>query len=273
MYDVCDTHASREYHKDAVAACEAFVQVMSGRKLSIAVQLSEGVRETIHNNWKKLRSIIATIMLRGRRNIPLCGHRDSSTDLEGLQSDSTNQGNFWALLNFRIHAGDTFLRDHLHTATRNALYTSPDIQNQLINNLGDQIRDTILNKIRRSLCYTLIVDEVTECSNKEQLCIVRRYVEPDTSYIREDLATFLECDSGVYGEALADKMLGFVSDHLDPSKMRGQAYDGASNMFCRRNGAAARISSVYPLALCTHCASHSLNLAVVASFENLASGI
>ena len=31
MYDVYDTHASREYHKGAVATCEAFVQVMSGR--------------------------------------------------------------------------------------------------------------------------------------------------------------------------------------------------------------------------------------------------
>ena len=98
-------------------------------------------------------------------------------------------------------------------------------------------------------------------------CIVIRYVEPDTSYIREDLVTFLECDSGVSGEALAEKMLGFVTDHLDPSKMHDQAYDGASNMSGRRNGVAARISSVYPLALYTHCASHSLNLAVVASFE------
>ena len=62
-------------------------------------------------------------------------------------------------------------------------------------------------------------------------------------------------------------MLGFVTDYLDPSKMRGQAYDGASNMSGRRNGAAAKISSVYPLALYTHCASHSFNLAVVASFE------
>ena len=51
------------------------------------------------------------------------------------------------------------------------------------------------------------------------------------------------------GEALADKMLGFVTDHLDPSKLRGQAYDGASNMSGKRNGAAARISSVHPLAL------------------------
>ena len=82
-------------------------------------------------------------------------------------------------------------------------YTSPDIQNQLIKILGDHIRDTILNKIRLSLCYTLIVDEGTDWSNKEQLFIVIKYVEPDS---REDLVIFLECDS-VSGEALADKCL------------------------------------------------------------------
>ena len=63
-----------------------------------------------------------------------------------------------------------------------------------------------------------------------------RYVELESSYIREDLVTFLECDSSVTGEALADKMLGFVTDHLDPSKMRGQAYDGASKMSGKTNG-------------------------------------
>ena len=110
-------------------------------------------------------------MLCGRQNIPLRGHRDRSTNLEGPQSESTNHGNFWALLNFRICAGDTFLKDHLHSAARNAMCTSLDIQNQLVKILGDKVRDTILNKIRRSLCYTLIADEVTDCSNKEQLCM------------------------------------------------------------------------------------------------------
>ena len=149
------------------------------------------------------------------------------------------------------------------------MYTSPDVQNQVIAILGDQIRDKILRKVRSSLCYTLIADEVTDCSNKEQLCIVLRYVEAESSLIREDLVTFLECDNGVTGEALADMMLGFITDHLDPSKMRGQAYDGASNMSGKTNGAAARISSKYRLALYTHCASHCLNLAVVASLEEI----
>ena len=96
-----------------------------------------------------------------------------------------------------------------------------------------------------------------------------RYVEPETASIREDLITFQECDSGITGKALADKMLGFIRNHLDPSEMRGQTYDGTSTMSGKTNGAAARISFQYPLVLYTHCTSHCLNLAVVASSEEV----
>ena len=30
MYEVCDLHAAREYHKDVTAICDAFVERMSG---------------------------------------------------------------------------------------------------------------------------------------------------------------------------------------------------------------------------------------------------
>ena len=121
IYEVCNNHAERGYHKDAVTDCDAFVALMRGKRESIDIQLRKG--DTIMNNRKKLHSIIETIVLCGRQNIALRGHRDSATDLEGPQSASTNHGNFWALLNFRISAGDTHLRDHLHTASRN--YSSP----------------------------------------------------------------------------------------------------------------------------------------------------
>ena len=266
MYEMCDFHAAREYHKDAIAVCDVFIVTMSGKQESVLVQLREGAREAIQINRKKLRSII--VALCGCQNISLRGHQDNGTDVEGEQAAGTNHGNFWALLNFRISAADTTLSDHLKSAARNATYTSPDIQNQLINILGDQIRDTILRKVRNSLGFAMIADEVTDCSNKEQLCIVLRYVDLETNAIREDLVSFLECDSGLTGQALADKMLGFVTNHLDPSKLSGQAYDGASNMSGKIRGAAARIQSQYPLALYIHCASHCLNLAVVASFED-----
>ena len=85
--------------------------------------------------------------------------------------------------------------------------------------------------------------------------------------IRED---FIECDCGITGRALAEKILSFLSTlGLDPTNLRGQAYDRAGNniMSGSVNGTAALISSQYPLALYLHCASHSLNLAVVKSLD------
>ena len=79
---------------------------------------------------------------------------------------------------------------------------------------------------------------------------------------------FIECDTGVTGSAIAEKITGFIqSSGLDPIKLRGQAYDGAGNMAGKTNGAAAIITRDYLLALYLHCASHSLNLAVVKSLE------
>ena len=140
VYGVCDYHADREYHKAAVAACDTFVEGMSGRCVSVAEKLRQGLRETIQKNRQMLRSVVETIVLCGRQNIALHGHHDSGTDLE-VQDAQSNHGNFWALLNFRISASDTQLRYHLQRAARNATYTSSDTQNQLISILGNHVRD------------------------------------------------------------------------------------------------------------------------------------
>ena len=153
-------------------------------------------------------------------------------------------------------------------APANAMYTSPAIQNDIANILGSQVKNTILKQVRRAEFFSLVADEVTDSSNREQLAIVLRYVDPDDLQIREDLVEFIECDAGVTGNAVAKKLTGFIeSCGLDPNKIRGQAYDGAGNMAGKVKGAAAIITSEYPLALYLHCTSHSLNLAVVKSLE------
>ena len=50
---------------------------------------------------------------------------------------------------------------------------------------------------------------------------------------------------------------------LDPTLIRGQAYDGAGAMAGQKKGAAACIRSKYPKAIHMFCASHRLNLCVV----------
>ena len=104
-----------------------------------------------------------------------------------------------------------------------------------------------------------MADEVTDCSNKEQLSLVLRYVNPSDSQIREDVIEFLECDTCVSGSALAGKIMSFIDKHgLKATYLHGESYEGAGNMSCNVTGAAAIISSRYPQALYSHCASHSL---------------
>ena len=61
------------------------------------------------------------------------------------------------------------------------------------------------------MLFTLVADEVTDSSNKEQLSLVLRYVNTGDCCIHEDLVTFLECDCGITGhQALADMMISFL---------------------------------------------------------------
>ena len=54
------------------------------------------------------------------------------------------------------------------------------------------------------------------------------------------------------------------STSLDPSNIRGQAYDGASVMSSGKEGVQAKIKDISPLALFTHFYAHCLNVSVAA---------
>ena len=62
-------------------------------------------------------------------------------------------------------------------------------------------------------------------------------------------------------------MTALISYDLDLSKLQGQRYDGAGNMACPIWGTAALFTAQYPITLYLHCASHSLNPAVVKSLQ------
>lgn len=95
-----------------------------------------------------------------------------------------------------------------------------------------------------------------------------RYVESDSLVVREDLVCFAECDTGISGQNLADKIITSLEAlGLDLFNVCGQAYDGAGNMAGSINGTAVIITAQYQLAIYWHCASHCLNLAVVKSLE------
>ena len=143
------------------------------------------------------------------------------------------------------------------------LIISNTIQNQIIEVLADQVladqvKQNILQKVQAVKWYTVIADEVTDVSTKEQLSIVLRYVDSVSLVDREDLVYFTECDTGISGQNLAEKTMTYLEAlGLDLSNLRGQGYDGVSNMAGAIKGTAAIITKQYPLAIYWHCFSLS----------------
>ena len=128
------------------------------------------------------------------------------------------------------------------------------------------INTKIIKEIKECHFFSILADEVTDCSNKEQMPLVVRYVDGHER-IQERFLKFIYCNTGTSGKALTGKIVSSLRDdfNLDIMQCRGQCYDGAGNMAGKYSGVAARILEENRLALYTHCASHRLNLCVASA--------
>ena len=100
--------------------------------------------------------------------------------------------------------------------------------------------------------------------NVEHLAVCARFVD-GAKDIREEFLTFLPMER-ITGKSIADALIGFLDQHGIPlTDMRGQGYDGASNMSSSRAGVQGRILQVAPLASYIHCSGHCLNLVITKS--------
>jgi hypothetical protein len=247
-------------HKNSVTDFQLFRASMQNRRKDIDQILSAELEKRIKENRERLSPIIKCILYCGKTNQALRGHRDDSTQ------DSEQQGNFKDLIEFRIESGDVKLKEHLETAQKNLTYLSKTTQNQLISATSKFIRDTILTNINMgSRYYSIMADEATDISNKEQLSIVVRYVD-NSKIIRESFLGFCHLSNGCTGVAIKNEILKEIKDFgLDINLCRGQGYDGAGAVAGIYNGTVALIRSEYNKAIFVHCSNHRLNLCVAAS--------
>jgi hypothetical protein len=254
-------HSVCHYHKDAQAKMDEFVSTMNNPARRIDISMSSNAVDQTTKNRLFLISILKCIELCGRQGIALRGHRDDST-----ADDHANKGNFNALLQLRVDAGDRNLQQHLETAQRNATYISKTAQNDLLDCIRAFIQSKIVEEIHSQSVgphYTIMADEVTDSSNWEQLGLVVRYTKNNKPV--EKLFSFVSCES-VSGASLCDKIVQSLSTAgLHVTDCRAQCFDGAGNMAGVRNGCAANFQKVAERAPYFHCASHDLNLVLCKS--------
>nr|CAI5856524.1 unnamed protein product [Callosobruchus analis] len=248
----------------AIVKGENFLAIKSGKIESIDNQVDTARAQQIIENQKKLAPIIKTVVLCGRQCLPLRGYRDYG-EFNISAEPHENEGNFRALLRSRIESGDSNLKLHFETCGRNSTYISWKIQNEIIEACDLITKQRIATEVNTAKCFTVLADETADISTIEQLSLCVRYVkesEPNMFNICEHFLLFIPVTS-TCGETLASAILQrLIQCNIDVSYLRGQGYDGASNMSGVFKGVQALIASQYNTALYVHCASHSLNLAL-----------
>ena len=139
-------------------------------------------------------------------------------------------------------------------------YTSHQNQNDVLRIMATNVLRQVSVCLQRSPFLTLIMDETTDISNKEQSVIVLRWVSEDFEVNEEFLGVYNvpTIDAATFTGAAKDTLCRM---NLPQSKLRGQYYDGASTMSGVKNGVAKKIQEEEPRAVYTHCYGHSLNLA------------
>lgn len=152
-------HQNLQYHTNAIVTSPfTFVDVFDKKIVDISLQLDKGRKIEIEVNRKILSSIIESIIFTGKQDIALRGHRDSGPI--SLQTPIENDGNFRALLRFRMAAGDDILAKHLETST--ITWASPRIQNELIEICGNIILNQIIAKIQKAEYFSILADGTTD---------------------------------------------------------------------------------------------------------------
>ena len=168
-----------------------------------------------------LKCIARTIHLLGKQRLPFKGHREDMIDSE--TGTDRNTRNF---IDFILHeiaqycpGLDNYLKNPL---MKNATYTSPKSQNEMIDVIGiNTTQQQLINEIKDAKFHAVMADEVTSLNDDELLSICSRYVDGQKD-IREVFLQFLELKQ-ITGSDIGAALLSFYkSSGIDIKKCRGQ---------------------------------------------------
>ena len=145
---------------------------------------------------------------------------------------------------------------------------SPEIQNEMIGIISNQVLSAIISKIKENEFFSLMVDETTDINRCEEFSFCVRFVDMMLK-IHERFCGFWETDKtdGLSLFELVNKIMNTLG--LSIQNIVGQCYDGASNMKGEFKGLSSRIKVVNNKAIYIHCYAHQLNLALTHSCTNI----
>ena len=235
-------YESSSFHKEAVMV----MVTLPSTTPDVGELLSKQHATEKQNNRHCLFEIIQCIRFLCRQGLALRG------------DDDDQDGNLKQLIHMKAYS-DTMLKNWL--VKKDNVYTSPEIQNEIIQTMSLQVLREIIAELQSSPFLTIMIDETTDSSNMEQVTLVIRHVTEELQ-VHEEFLGFYAVDSTDATTLVSVVKDAMVQMNLPISKLRGQCYDGASVMSGIRSGVAKQIADIEPRAIFTHCYDHTLNLAV-----------
>ena len=222
------------------------------RSHPVSAQLSDHHMAAQADARKGLEMIFTTMKYLARQGLAILVH-------------SEGDGNFTQLLRMRksdLEAPNLFLQKISVT------YTSYDIQNEILSLFSQQIVLDITTKVREASQYAIVVDGTTDISGFHQESICFRYIDNDLRP-HEDFIGFYEAPNST-GTTIVNCIFDVLTRlQLPVEQMRGQTYDGASNMSGKHRGCQALVKVRQPLALYVHCGAHCINLVSQATCDSV----
>ncbi|XP_042436952.1 zinc finger MYM-type protein 1-like [Zingiber officinale] len=203
-------------HNEAIIQFEGF----KNQRQSVEYSFSSRKHEIKVAYRKRLTAILKVIQFLLLQGLPFRGHDESST--------SSNRGKFLELLKWYNSECPEVAAVVGMNAPRNNQMIAPKIQKQLVNAYAVETTNVILADLG-DRWFTLLLDEARDCSVKEQMTVVIRYVNKHGELIERFMVvvhiatTTIAC----LNEAI-DSL--FVKYGLSVARLKGQGYNSVSNM-------------------------------------------
>ena len=231
-------HENCEFHQLSAAAL--------ANRVNVGDMLSKQAATKKQQNRQYLFKVLTSIRFLTRQGLPLRG--------DGDESDS----HLHQLLLLR---GEDYPPIHQFLQRQQLKYTAHEVQNELLSIMSQQILRGIVLQIKNAKYVTVMIDETSDCSNKEQVVLVFRWVSEDLVAHEEFIGLYLteSISSAALIKIIEETILRM---NIKLENCRGQCYDGASAMTGIKNGVATVIASRESRAIFSHCYGHALNLGV-----------
>ena len=206
----------------------------------------------------RLTAVLDAIRYLLGQGLAFRGHDESES--------SIRKGNFLELLNVFCQRDEKVAKTLNTNAPGNNQMTSPKVQKEMVSACAAKTTLAIIKEIGDGF-YSLMVDESRDNSVKEQMAVVLRYVNIRGHVIERFLG--VEHVPDTCSESLKQAIDKLFARHgLSISRLRGQGYDGASNMRGEFNGLKSLILRDNPSATYIHCFAHQLQLVIVGIAKN-----